>query len=445
MRGRHRAVALLSAVALGAMVFAPSGAVADDLGSGLWWFDRGNVQAAHDAGFDGSGVTVAVIDSQINPDVIGLRGADLDIREDTYCHDTAGDPIPAVSTDYVAAQHGTSVVSMIAGTGDAPPGGVPIKGAAPGATVHYYSAGVADPQTGEVSCVLENGEQSASTSGGDAEEGMSRAISDAIDDGADIISISSGGHVFLFDAIAKAVAAGVVVVASLPNEDGVGDQPAGLNGVVAVQAFDSSGTIQSRPNGEPNLSDAVETAAPGIGILVQGTETSWDAQQLARGTSYSTPIVAGFLAVVKQKYPEATGNQLMQSLIHNSGTKGEHEPEWNSSTGYGAASLTGMLAVDPTKYPDVNPFFILDDPLALPNADDVAAAAEELGVDATPKPTETGGAPDDAQGADATPWLIGGGIVLLLVIGGIVLAVVLTRSSRKRITERPGGNHDGQV
>src|SRR5690349_15871614 len=142
MRRRHRRfVALLSAVALGATLAAPSAAVADDeLASGLWWFERGKVQEAHEAGVDGAGVTVAVIDSQINPDVIGLRGADLQIRDDTYCHDAEGNPIPTVSTDYVAAEHGTSVVSMILGTGEAPAGGVPVEGVAPGATVLYSSA-----------------------------------------------------------------------------------------------------------------------------------------------------------------------------------------------------------------------------------------------------------------------------------------------------------------
>ena len=135
MRRPHRLVAVLGAIALGAAIAAPANAATEDLASGLWWFDRGNVQEAHDSGFDGSGVTVAVIDSQINPDAVGLRGADLQVRENTYCHDAAGAPIPATSSDYVAAGHGTNVVSMILGTGEAPAGGVPIEGAAPPATV----------------------------------------------------------------------------------------------------------------------------------------------------------------------------------------------------------------------------------------------------------------------------------------------------------------------
>ncbi|MFJ2543437.1 S8 family peptidase [Microbacterium sp. NPDC087589] len=441
MRRRHRLVAVLSAIALGAAIAVPSSASADDLASGLWWFDRGKVQEAHDSGFDGSGVTVAVIDSQINPGAIGLRGADLQVRENTYCHDPAGAPIPAASSDYVAAAHGTNVVSMILGTGEAPAGGVPIEGAAPGATVKYYSAGLEDPQTGEVSCALEDGEQTTTDYTGASAEAMSFAISDAIDEGADIISVSSEGYASILGGVAKAIAAGVPIIAALPNEGGVGGQPAGLNGVVGVQAFGSDGAIATFPSGDPNLSDDVGTAAPGIGVLVQGTETSWDEQRLVRGTSFATPIVSGFLAVVKQKYPDATGNQLLQSLIHNSGTKGEHEPEWNNSTGYGAASLTGMLAVDPTKYPDENPFFDADDPNAFPNADDVAKAEAEFGLGSAPEPTETTAASEQppADGMSMMPWAIGGGVILLLVLaGGIVLAVALTRSSKRR-TDHTGG------
>lgn len=441
MKRVHRLGAVLSAVVLGAVIAVPSSAVADDLASGLWWFDRGNVQEAHDAGFDGSGVTIAVIDTQINPDAIGLRGADLQVRENTYCYDAAGAPIPAVSTDYVAAAHGTNVASMILGTGEAPAGGVPIKGAAPGATVKYYSAGLEDPESGEVSCALEDGEQTTTDYTGASAEAMSLAISDAVDEGADFISISSGGYGFILGGVAKAVSAGVPIIASLPNEGGVGDQPAGLNGVVGVQAFGSDGAIATWPSGDPNLSDDVRTAAPGIGVLLQGTDASWDEQQLARGTSFATPIVSGFLAVVKQKYPEATGNQLLQSLIHNSGTKGEHEPEWNNSTGYGAASLTGMLAVDPTKYPDENPFFDADDPNAFPNSEDVAKAEAEFGFGSTPEPTETSAAPEQpsADSAGVMPWAIGGGVALLvLLVGGIVLAVALSRSSKRR-TDHTGG------
>ncbi|WP_233486710.1 S8 family peptidase [Zhihengliuella sp. ISTPL4] len=422
---------------------APSAAAAGTAESGLWWFDRGDIQAAHDAGFDGSGVKVAVIDSQINPDVVGLRGADVTVREPSYCLDPSGRPYPAMSTDYVAASHATRVASMIVGTGEAPPGGAPVKGVAPGVELLFYTApvldGVVNERGEDAECLQEDG----TSFDEDGREGLDHAISDAVADGADIISISSFGT----DAskgIAEAYANDVVVVAGMGNDDGIDVLPAALNGVVAVQAFGEDGKIQNGQYGKPNVSDYVVTAGPGIGLLLQGASDSWEAQSLGSGTSYATPIVAGMLAVVKQKYPEATAGQLIQSLIHNTGTKGEHEPEWNSGTGYGAASLTGMLAVDPAKYPDENPIFDTEDPNASPSlamVNEVKAANENEKATASPQPSSAPGEAQQPSEVSAMPWVIGGIVVAVLIVGGIILAIVLTRSARRQTTDQ-GGNHD---
>jgi len=446
VRGSSLVAAALGAVVVGLSAIAPSAAVAATAESGLWWFDRGNIQAAQDAGFDGSGVKVAVIDTQINPDVIGLRGADIEVAEPSYCFDAGGKPYPATSTDYVAASHGTNVASMIVSTGDAPAGGAPIKGVAPGAKLLYYNSGgvldgVESPDSvwgGDAECLLENGKSIDD----EGQDGLGRAISDAVDAGADIISISSSGGVDSVSQIAKAHAAGVVVVAAMSNDSGSAGFPAAMNGVVAVQAFGEDGNIQVGDSGKPNQSDEVDIAGPGLNVLLQGSAASWDEQVLGSGTSYAAPIVAGMLAVVKQKYPNATGPQLVQSLIHNTGTKGEHDPVWDRSGGYGAASLTGMLAVDPTKYPDVNPLFDPEDPQAFPNLDDVERAAAALGTPTQTSPPASDAPAPPSSDAPIAPWLIGGGAaVILLIIGGVIFAIVLMRRSRRHKTER-GGNHD---
>lgn len=436
-RGWRGWVVVVGVVVLGVGV-SPAVADVEGVGSGLWWFDRGRVQAAHDAGFDGSGVKVAVIDSQINPDVVGLRGARVTVREPSFCFDGSGDPYSAVSTDYRAASHANHVVPMIVGTGEAPPGGVPVKGVAPGVELLFYNAGVVDgvlDEDGfdEVECWQEDG-----TEFEDGRFGLDRAISAAVADGADIISISSSSAIDVSKGLAEAYASDVVVVAGMPNDTGIAFSPAVDNGVVAVQAFGADGQIQVGEYGEPNVSDDVVVAAPGLGVLVQGTADSWDAQKLSSGTSLATPVVAGMLAVVQQKYPEATAGQLIQSLIHNTGTKGEHEPTWNSTSGYGAVSLTGMLAVDPTKYPDVNPLFNADDPNEFPPqwmVDEAKAALELAGSTAPPTAAPEAGQPS-AGGSAVLPWLVGGGIVVvLLVLAGIVLAIVVTRSSRSQTTD----------
>ena len=307
----------------------------------MWHFDKGNVRSAHDAGFDGEGVAVAVIDGQINPDAPGFEGADLEVRDSSYCYDAAGDKLPATSTT----------------------------------------------ETAEGECLQEDGEMV-----GDERPytGLGKAISDAVDDGADIISISLGGFVEATDEIAKAEAAGV--------------------------------------------------AAPGIDILVQGTAGSWDEQRITSGTSLATPLVAGFLAVVEQRYAAATAGQLLQSLIRDTGGNPDHEPVWGNDMGYGAASLTAMLSVDPTTYPDVNPIFDAENPAAIPSAQNVVDAAAALRTAPTSTPTATAGDLHE-KSTVSVPWLVGGGIVgILLLVCGVVLAVVLTRSSRRRGAERGSGD-----
>ena len=148
--------------------------------------------------------------------------------------------------------------------------------------------------------------------------------------------------------------------------------------------------------------------------------------------SNATPIVAGFLALVKQKYPKATGNQLIQTLIHNTGA-GSHKPVFDASNklGYGIVSITSMLAVDPTTYPDVNPL-VSADAGASPTAQQIAGKPT-----ASPSPTVSAGATAAAGSSVAPPsWLlpvlIGGGIILLLVIVAIVLVIVFaTRRARR--------------
>jgi len=70
------------------------------------------------------------------------------------------------------------------------------------------------------------------------------------------------------------------------------------------------------------------------------------------GTSVAAPIVAGMLALTRQKWPDATGNQILQSLVHTS-LNPNHA--WDQYTGYGAASLADLIHTDPSQYPDENP------------------------------------------------------------------------------------------
>jgi subtilisin family serine protease len=327
------------------------------------------------------------------------------------------------SADVAAAEHATNVVSLIVGTGAGEAGSVGVKGVAPDASVIFYRVG----RTGDIRC-----DDASGAEGHGASVGL--AIDAAIDAGADIISLSLsfGPGAGVLEAVARGVGLGVIFVTALDNQDGpIGLPPwsSELNGGVGVQAIDSSVAVLTHEIGfegerVPNTDPHVDVVAPGVGILFQGTaEAGWAGQRLASGTSLATPIVAGFLAVTAQKYPQATSNQLLQSLIHNTGA-GDHELTYdpNQLLGYGVASLTQMLKVDPTTYPDVNPLF---EPDGEPDAEEVAEAL----ATPTPEPTDPGGG---GVAGLVTPLIVVGAVLVVLVVA--VLVIVLVVLGRRRRT-----------
>jgi subtilisin family serine protease len=411
---------------------------------GFWYFNSFNVQKAHDAGFTGKGVTIAVLDSPINDQVPALlNNPNLKIQQPSLCMNAdRTEYLPAISASLTGdddASHGTQIASLIVGNGKGYAGqSQGMKGVAPGATVLYYATSF---HGGTVDSALAQGESTQcpqpgeNAAGDDIEKAMAKAIGDAVDKGADIISISQKVN-FTLDlsrAIGKAHQAGVIVVAALPNAEAATtiatNWPAAANGVVAVNAVGTDGRspFQQGLAGQPvHIAYPFTTVAgPGVGILVQGEpEGTWTEQPLRDGTSLATPIVASFLAAVKEKYPNATSNQLIQTLIHNTGVD-DHELIRNDELGYGIASLTHMLAVDPTKYEDVNPL-ITDINMPCPKPGDY------LFDDKCETPTETD--TSTATGPYSIPlWLfvsVAGGVILL--VGGTILTIVLVkRKSRK--------------
>ena len=102
--------------------------------------------------------------------------------------------------------------------------------------------------------------------------------------------------------------------------------------------------VDSSSSGEGLVSAAVGTATV--------RDYSTGANTVVTGTSVSTGLVSGFVALAHEKWPEATPNQLLQLLVHT-GTNPNHA--WNDRTGYGPADPGAMVNTDPSQYPDENP------------------------------------------------------------------------------------------
>ncbi|ODU76560.1 MAG: hypothetical protein ABT08_08985 [Microbacterium sp. SCN 71-21] len=418
-----RLAAATAFVAATALALVPSAASAAATTDGNWWYAKYNLAQLHSSGIDGSGVTIAVIDGPVNTEFPALVGADI------VTHGPACDGSAATTTTYTEdSGHGTSVASLLVGTG-AGPG--EIRGIAPKATIDYY---VAPLNSTDPACGVQ-------TADGQRTDLYGALIDEAVRNGAEIISISTGGPAVpaeYYSAIARALAAGVVIVAGTPNANGsASTYPWDANGVVAVSAISSTGSLLENPAGTPVINDDVTVAAPGVDISTPAgaSDGSWIAGT-SSGSSLATPLVAGMLALAKEKYPSATGNQLIQSLIHHASGTTNGNLAVAQGYGYGGALLAGMLSADPASYPDTNP--LMGKSSGLPTAQQFAGARSggASTSSATPSPVPSG------AGTVASPESSGGvpialGAAGLLVVAGLAVTTVLViRRTRARSPQR---------
>jgi len=416
---------LAAAVAAAIVGSMPSAALAADTVDPLWYYNNYGVAEFAAEGFDGSGVKVAVIDSVINPDVPQLAGTNLTVREPSFCadwleNDDRSRVLPATSDVYYDSYHATNQVAFLVGNGKGPGGATAQLGVSPGADVTLYAIN-SKPLDVTIECETIGDYDSVS---GKA-IGMANAITAAVDDGNDIISIASphgGPDPLLFEAVAHAVREGVVILAARPNDMSQTQDIDiwGMNGVVTVQSMGADGRIQAA-SAVADL--AIDVVGPGTGVVY--TDGDFDTMGISSGTSEATAITAGYLAVVKSKYPDATGNQLIQSLITNTGLE-DHEPvkDGQGFLGYGAVSLRHMLENDPTTYDDVNPLVDTTD-AARPFVADIYP---DGAPGSTPDESEPG---SDADTANIAPIIIGGVIALVVLLAIILVTVVLVRRSNR--------------
>jgi subtilisin family serine protease len=257
-----------------------------------------------DLGFDGTGITVAVLDTGIDAGHADLAGKVIAERNFS-------------SSDTVADRfgHGTHVAGIIAGTGEAPDGAY--VGVAPGAQL--------------INAKVLNDQGSGTASGIIA--GMEWAAAQ----GADVVNMSIGTNSPSFgtDPLIEAVDSltethDLLFVISAGNL-GPGDRtiasPGAADSALTVGAVSKSEQLAGFSSRGPRYSDFAikpEISAPGVGIVsaraggmtqpIPGTEFVGGFHLRASGTSMAAPHVAGAAAIVLQQEPDLGPTELKARL-----------------------------------------------------------------------------------------------------------------------------------
>lgn len=302
------------------------------------------LKSIHDQGITGKGVTIAVLDGAVNPNIPELKGANIQDRT------------PCVMTSAAEnAAHGTTVAQILVS---------PEFGVAPGATLYTYTIPLYGDSPGS-NCTISGWT-------GEAVNDTPLLIEQAINDGADIITISSSfGDTESIDlrwAMARALAEGVIVVAAMGNEttENPTDTLALWRGICGIGATTRYNSLTEYTNwGNGLLTTALGT--------VVTRDVSTGRVEEAEGTSFATPIIAGFLALGWEHFDEdVSADQMLQALA----LTGRSGSEWNKLTGYGPADPIAFLRSDPSQYADENPCVAKNYYEAAPSWDDVADYAD---------------------------------------------------------------------
>ncbi|MDJ0557001.1 MAG: S8 family serine peptidase [Microcoleaceae cyanobacterium MO_207.B10] len=288
-----------------------------DIGGNQWGIDVIKAPEVWDQGFQGDGIVVAIIDTGVDythPELIGqmwtnsgeIPNNNIDDDGNGYIDDFQGWDFVDNDNDPMDQDgHGTHIAGTVAARRD----GVGTTGVAPNAQI--MSVRVLDDQ-GE----------------GKVSNGI-KAIRYAVDNGADVINLSSGGRSLVtneIETIRYAAERGVVFVSAAGNDNlNSPDYPAQLarEQGIAVGSIDRNLKFSNfsnkagnqpldyvlAPGGNGVPEDAGDIYAP-VPFSITGNFYSFFA-----GTSMATPHVTGVVALVKQANPSLSVDAIENIIV----------------------------------------------------------------------------------------------------------------------------------
>jgi subtilisin family serine protease len=296
-----------------------------------WVLQALNVEPAWSV-TEGQGVTVAVIDSGVNPAVSDLAGSVITGPNYTGVNTPQSNPNWGV--------HGTWMASLVAGHGH-DGGGSGIMGVAPKSRVL------------SIRVITDSGDPNYSRYQHEPQariqNELARAIRYAVSHGAQVISMSLGyglPSLPVREALQDALNRGVVVVASSGNSGNTATAhgsghapysfPADYPGVLGVAAVGANG----RAAGFSSDNISVQVAAPGVNVPAQGRDGQY---WLVSGTSPACALTAGVAALIKSAYPSLPPDMVRQAITSSTSNRPAHG--YDDKIGFGSVDAAAALRV----------------------------------------------------------------------------------------------------
>jgi len=200
-------------------------------------------------------------------------------------------------------------------------------------------------------------------------------------------------------------------------------------------------------------------------------------------------MVAGALALARQKWPKASGNQLERVLLDTADGVADHKGTWTNTMGSGILNAKLLVATDPSGYSNENPTLTKNE-FAPPQAKDFQAYADgtlepvdtvgdfsyvyrgcdpdvlagpafdakiepapgcqaptpaPFSPEPTPIPTTTTPTPPTNDSSSGIPWLPAGAVAGILMIVVVVVGIVAVTRRKHETPPSPSAQQAWQV
>ena len=359
----------------------------------------------------GAGVTIAIIDTGVDSSHQDLQGVVVGGTDVSGIGRPDGQQPVGVSSE-----HGTMVASLAAGRGNS--GGNGVIGSAPEASILSVSMSF----------------QGTSVP---ADQQIAKAVVWAVDNGADIISLSLTRNTREWpeswdEAFGYAEDNDVVIVAAAGNR-GSGTEvvgaPATMPGVLTVGGVDRAGFASASASSQGITIGVMAPSEDLVGAYPGNQYAEW------AGTSGATPIVAGIVALVRAAHPQLDAANIINRILSTATPVTASTPD--PLYGYGLVDAYQAVVADVPLVSE-NPLGSLDEWIAIYRRGESGEVVYPLGpVDKPDSETPRDWAEGSSQWRSEidliTPWLMVSALIIALLGTGALAGYSVIRVRRKSV------------